>query len=313
MKILITGCYGFVGRYLVEAIARAHPDASVVAVDRLARPADFPPLAASHEVDLLALDAIAQIVAREQPAYLVHLASYSSVGFSWQHPVVSFTNNTNIFLNVLESVRRDSPQTRILSVGSSEEYGLVDATMLPLSETTRLRPLSPYAVARVAQEHLGDVYVRGYGLDVVATRSFNHVGAGQSDQFVISAIGKQFAEVAAGKRSRLTVGITSVVRDFLDVRDVVAAYLSLLARGRRGEVYNICSARGISIAQAIELFGQVTGKHPPQDTDPALVRPVENEVVIGTYDKIRDEVGWRPTYALEDSLRAVYDYWRERV
>ena len=313
MKYLITGCYGFVGAYLVRRIAAEDPRARIVAVDRIPAPPGFPAVASSYCLDLLDLDAFDAVLASERPDHLVHLASFSSVGFSWKHPTTSFTNNTNIFLDVLECVRRSSPRTRILSVGSSEEYGVVDATALPLRETSPLRPASPYAVARVAQEHLGEVYVRGFGLDIVATRSFNHVGAGQTDQFVISAIGRQFAELAKGKRERLTVGTTTVVRDFLDVRDVVTAYLALLAHGEKGEVYNVCSGRGVSIAEAIGIFEAITGLHPAVETDPALVRPVENAIVVGSHDKLTAAVGWRPIHSLEESLRGVYDHWFERA
>jgi GDP-4-dehydro-6-deoxy-D-mannose reductase len=243
---------------------------------------------------------------------LIHLASFSSVGFSWQEPIASFTNNTNIFLNVLECVRRRSPATRVLSIGSSEEYGLVTEADLPLRETSPLRPLSPYAVARVAQEHLGDVYVRGFGLDVVATRSFNHLGPGQSAQFVVSGLAKQVAELARGECDRIKVGTTSVIRDFLDVRDVVAAYLALLDRGARGEVFNICSGRGTSIAEAIAMLGRIANVEPVLEVDPALVRPVENTIVVGDHAKLTSAVGWAPTIPLEQSLRDVYDYWAAR-
>jgi GDP-4-dehydro-6-deoxy-D-mannose reductase len=306
VKYLITGHSGFVGSYLVDAIRRATPEATIIAVDRVARPPGI-------QLDLLDLDAVRELLAREQPDRLVHLASFSSVGASWREPVTSFSNNTNIFLNVLECVRQSSLATRVLSIGSSEQYGLVAPADLPLRETAPQRPLSPYAVARVAQEHLGDVYRRGYGVDIVATRSFNHVGAGQSPQFVVSAIGKQFAELARGKRDRIQVGTTSVIRDFLDVRDVVTAYVGLLDRGATGEVYNICSGAGHSIADVIRMFGALARIEPVLETDPALLRPVENEVVIGDHGKLTAAIGWRPTIALEDALRSVYDYWLERV
>lgn len=313
MKYVITGCFGFVGAYLVRELRAARPDSTIVALDRQAPPADFPAVDRSHQIDLLDLASVEKLIAGEQPDAIVHLASYSSVGFSWQQPVVSFSNNTNIFLNVLESVRRFSQRTRVLSVGSSEEYGLVEASDLPLRETARLRPLSPYAVARVAQEQLGDVYVRGYKVDLVATRSFNHVGPGQSEQFVVSAIGKQFAELARGKRDHIVIGTTSVVRDFLDVRDVVRAYRALLERGTAGGVYNICSGRGSSIDTVIEMFGTIAGAHPRRVTDPALLRPVENEIVVGSNDRISQAVGWTPQHTLQESLRAVYEFWLGRI
>jgi GDP-4-dehydro-6-deoxy-D-mannose reductase len=313
MRYLITGCYGFVGGYLVQQLRAAAPDVTIVALDRQAPPDGFPAVDASHLLDLGDVAAVARVLAEERPDRIVHLASFSSVGFSWQDPVESFRNNTNIFLSLLEGVRRHVPDARVLSVGSSEEYGLVAAHDLPLRETTPLRPLSPYAVARVAQEHLGDVYTRGFGLDLVGTRSFNHVGAGQSPQFVVSALGKQFAELVRGRRDRLEVGTTSVVRDFLDVRDVVTAYATLLERGSRGEVYNICSGHGTSIAGIIEMFTAIAGVTPRIEIDPAKVRPVENDQVIGSHDKLTAAIGWRPTIALADSLRAIYERWLARV
>lgn len=310
LRYLVTGCFGFVGSYLVGAIHRARPDAEIIAIGRTAAPATFPALTRTHVLDLLELPALAEVIERERPDRLVHLASRSSVGLSWREPIASFTNNTNIFLNVLECVRKHSPETRVLSIGSSEQYGLVTEADLPLRETQSLHPLSPYAVARVAQEHLGEVYARGYGLDLVATRSFNHLGAGQSDQFVISAIAKQFAESARGERDRIRVGTISVVRDFLDVRDVVTAYLALLERGVRGEVYNICSGRGVSIAETIAMLAEIAGVTPEIEIDPALVRPIENMIVVGDHAKITAAVGWQPTLSLESALRSVYDYWR---
>lgn len=303
MKYLITGAQGFVGGYLARELRAQDPDAQIIGVDRSG---------ADISLDLLDLEACVSVISRERPDHLVHLASLSSVGASWHDPVASFTNNTNIFLNVLEGVRRGSPQTRVLSVGSSEEYGIVTPDELPLRETSPLRPASPYAAARVAQEHLGDVYVRGFNLDIVSTRSFNHVGAGQSDQFVVSAIGKQFAELARGTRKHLDVGTTTVVRDFLDVRDVVRAYWLLLTRGVKGEVYNVCSGRGVSIGGVIELFEQITNLRPRRVADPKRMRPVENAYVIGASDKISSTLGWQPTHALEDSLRSVFDYWCSR-
>jgi GDP-4-dehydro-6-deoxy-D-mannose reductase len=310
MRYLVTGCFGFVGRYLVEVITRAEPDAAIVGVDRTEPPEGFPAIARAVTFDLLELDKLASLILEERPDRLVHLASLSSVGRSWHEPVQSFTNNTNIFLDVIECVRLHSPKTRVLSIGSSEQYGRVSQADLPLRETAPQRPLSPYAVARVAQEHLGEVYVRGFGLDLVATRSFNHVGARQSPQFVISALAKQFADVSRGRSDRIKVGTTSVVRDFLDVRDVVSAYLALLARGSRGEVYNICSGRGVSIADVIGMLSEIAGVKPVLETDPQLVRPVENEVVIGDHQKITAAVGWRPTIELETALRDVFEYWR---
>ena len=211
-------------------------------------------------------------------------------------------------------MRRGSPSTRILSVGSSEEYGVVAAGRAAAARDQppcAARARTPSRASRRSTSATSTSV--GFGLDIVATRSFNHVGAGQRDQFVVSALAKQFAELAKGTRAHLDVGTTSVVRDFLDVRDVVTAYGLLLARGVRGEVYNVCSGRGVSIAEAIAIFEEITGLHPQAVTDPARVRPVENALVVGSNAKIIDAVGWRPTHTIEDALRSVYEYWSARV
>jgi GDP-4-dehydro-6-deoxy-D-mannose reductase len=173
-----------------------------------------------------------------------------------------------------------------------------------------MRPASPYAVARVAQENLSMVYARGFKLDIVCTRSFNHVGAGQPDSFVVSALARRFVEFMAGQRPSITAGDTGIVRDFLDVRDVVRAYRLLLQKGRSGEVYNVCSGRGWSIDEIITMLMQITGARPPIEVDRSLLRPVENRVVVGSYAKLHALTGWRPEIELKETLASVVKYWQ---
>lgn len=310
MKYLITGCSGFVGPYLLEHIAAIERDAELFGTDivppaRAEVGANFTFL----KLDLLDPEAAVSFIRRIRPDVLVHLASYSSVAYSWKHPIESFKNNTNIFLNLLEAVRAHAPACRILSIGSSEEYGVVTENETPLREHQPLRPASPYAVARVAQENLSSVYSSGFGMNIVCTRSFNHVGPGQSDLFVVSSIARQFAEFMAGRRTSITTGDTGIVRDFLDVRDVVRAYYLLLKNGHAGEVYNVCSGRGSSISSIITMLMEITGTRPALAVDRSLLRPVENRLVIGSYDKLAASTGWGPEFELDDALRDVVEYW----
>jgi GDP-4-dehydro-6-deoxy-D-mannose reductase len=312
MKYLITGCNGFVGSYLIPAITDKHQGDTIVGVDvgpsRL-HESDVFKYASLNMLDSKAID---ETLEKARPDYIIHLASMSSVGYSWQHPTESFTNNTNIFLNLLESVRVHCPEARILSIGSSEEYGKVSKEELPLSESSPLRPVSPYAVARIAQEHLSIVYSRGFGLNVVCTRSFNHIGPGQSDQFVVSSIAKKLLEHKKGKISKVTVGDTSIVRDFLDVQDVVRAYLLLLEKGISAEIYNICKGTGYSINEVIGELSGILGIVPVISADPSLMRPAENPIVIGDNSKIRG-LGWEPRYELKESLESILAYWESRI
>jgi GDP-4-dehydro-6-deoxy-D-mannose reductase len=313
-KILVTGASGFVSRHLLEYLESLGSHAEVLGVSRTA-----PPFSTAHfkhvhctfrELDLLDKEVVDAMMYGFQPDYIVHLAAYSSVGYSWHKPVESFANNTNIFLNLLEQVRALDLRCRVLSVGSSEEYGDVDPASLPLREDTRLRPVSPYAVARVSQEMLSTVYARGYGLDIVMTRSFNHTGPFQREVFAVPSLAKQLVAISKGEApARLVTGDRTIVRDFVDVRDVVRAYHSLLMKGERGEVYNVCTGEGTSIGRVVEMMQEMLGTDAVVETDPRLLRPSDNRAVIGSNDKIKHAIGWVPEIALRESLRGVLDWW----
>jgi len=312
MKYLITGHSGFVGKYLVDYILQMEPDAEIAGLDIYPAKSKHPSVT-EYIINLLETEKLDTIMLSFKPDYIVHLASYSSVAYSWEYPLESFRNNTNIFLNLLESIRHNSPKTKLLSIGSSEEYGSVSAEDLPLKESLEPRPLSPYAVARVAQENMSRVYSKGFNLNIVCTRSFNHIGCGQEDKFVISSIGKRFAEYKAGKCSEITIGNTSIIRDFLDVRDVVRAYYMLLKSNvDSGEIFNICSGRKTSIQDIIDMFKAITATNPPLVVDQNLLRPVENSVVVGSNRKLNKLTGWEPQIKLEDSLKDIAAWWENR-
>jgi GDP-4-dehydro-6-deoxy-D-mannose reductase len=318
-KFLITGFSGFVSKHFLNLLESNEECASVLGID-LHEPAftmnRFKNISCEFEkLDLLDKDRVQNVMYQFQPDYIIHLASYSSVSFSWRNPILSFQNNTNIFLNILEAVRLHNMQTRILSVGSSDEYGNVDEKTIPLREDYRLNPVSPYAVARVSQEMLSQVYVDGYGFDIVITRSFNHIGPGQNDIFVIPSFAKQLVEgwQKNQKKIKITTGNLSIIRDFLDVRDVVKAYVLLLKKGRSGEVYNVCSGRGISLAEILQIMAAKLMVECEPATDLRLVRPKENMVVTGSNQKIMKETGWSPDIQLETAIEDILSDWKERL
>ena len=232
-KFLITGFSGFVSQHFLNFLENKREPASVLGIDMhepIFNSDEFKHISCQFEkLDLLDKDDVQNVIYQFQPDYIVHLASFSSVSYSWKNPILSFQNNTNIFLNILEAIRLHNIRTRILSVGSSEEYGNIEDKSVPLCEEHSLKPVSPYAVARVSQEMLSQVYVDGYGFDIVITRSFNHLGPGQHQIFVVPNFAKQLIEGWQNnlKKVKLTTGDLSIVRDFLDVRDVVKAYYIL--------------------------------------------------------------------------------------
>lgn len=316
-KYLITGYAGFVSRHFLEYLDKNEANASIKGLD-VQKP-EFPQDSYKNirvnfeKVDLLDQVRIENIVFNFQPDYIVHLASYSSVAFSWKEPILSFQNNMNIYLNLLESVRKLKLRTRILSIGSSEEYGNVEEEWLPLTEAHMTGPLNPYAVARVSQEMISKVYVDGYGLDIVMTRSFNHIGPYQKDIFVVSSFAKQMAEIKKNGNgaSELVAGDTSIVRDFTDVRDVVVAYDLLLKKGKSGDIYNVCSGRGTSLKEVVNTMAKILDLRIHTRLDEKLVRPNDNKVIIGSSEKIKREVGWHNAIPLEKSLRDMIDYWQQ--
>ncbi len=314
-RYLITGFSGFVGRHFVDYLENRGEACLIKGLDM--QTPDFRFDHYQHvkigfeRIDLLSKEQVEYIIHEFQPTAILHLASFSSVAFSWKEPVQSFQNNTNIFLNLIDAVRKLNMDVRILSVGSSEEYGNVCDEDLPLREEHRLNPVSPYAVARVSQEYLSRIYTDGYGMDIILTRSFNHIGPMQRDVFVVSSLAKQLVALRrSGKeRGALVTGDVSIVRDFTDVRDVVHAYHLLLHRGRRGEVYNICSGRGISLKELIDIMAGQLGMEVDITVDDRLIRPADNRKIIGSNQKIRRELGWENTIPLEQSLKDMILYW----
>lgn len=313
-KFLITGFSGFVSKYFLEYLESLETNVDVIGID-INYP-EFDILEFKHvrcsfrKIDLLDKNQVDNIIYLFQPNYILHLASFSSVAFSWKNPVASFSNNTNIFLNLLEQIRAMNLPCRVLSIGSSEEYGNVTSNDIPLTEKHLLAPVSPYAVARVSQELMSKVYIDGYGLDIIITRSFNHIGPGQRDIFVISSFAKKLIDIKKNnKPCEIVTGDLSIVRDFLDVRDVVKAYYALLKFGRKGEIYNVCSGIGTSLESIIIQMTDLLGLKITTEIDPALIRPSDNRIIIGSNEKLKTETGWNVTYSLTDSLADILEYW----
>ena len=319
MKLLITGFTGFVSAHFLDLLNSAEPGAEVLGIDKNFPDFDFtlyPQLTISfRDIDLLNKNDVEEVIVSFHPTHILHLASVSSVALSWQTPLDSFVNNTNIFLNLVEQVRVNHIPCRILSVGSSEEYGEVAEEDLPLTEENSLHPLSPYAVARVAQEMLSKIYADGFNLDIIITRSFNHIGPGQKDSFVISSFARQMVQLAKEKSSNntITTGNLSITRDFLDVRDVVKAYYALLKNGKKGEVYNICSGNGIVLKDIVLKMAELLNMKIRIETDPVLIRPNENKRIIGSFKKIHTALGWHPEIPLEKSLVDIISYWQGKL
>lgn len=305
-RLIITGVAGFVGHHLLDYLSENH-ELEILGLDVC----DNLETQQHHKfkfeyvpINLLDDLKIFSVVDFFKPDSIIHLASSSSVAYSWENPVESFRNNTNVFLNLVETIRKLGLKTRIISVGSSEEYGIVDKDKIPLAEDFPINPVSPYAVARVSQELLSRVYVKGYGMDIILTRSFNHIGPGQKTAFFIPSIAQQLLDIKAKNLSSafIDVGDLSIVRDFTDVRDVVKAYCMLLEKGKAGEVYNICSNKGYQLSDVVNKLIDISKAQVIVRIDKQRIRPADNPVIIGNNSKIVSEIGWKPTISFDQSL-----------
>lgn len=296
MKYLITGANGFVGRYFIEYLQKNESNADIYGIDITENCLSE---IKYRQVDLSDRFAAYRVLDEIRPDYIVHLAAVSSVAQSWQDPAKCFLNNTSVFLNIADGVRELGIKCRILSVGSSEEYGIYD---VPMKEDFVLHPKNPYSVARLSQEYLSKLYVDYFKLDIVMTRSFNHIGPRQNPKFVIPSFIQQLVKISKGEQNELKVGNIDVVRDFLDVRDVVDAYYRILKHSKTREVYNVCSGKGIRLRDIINTVSKQLNITPNIVIDKDRIRPNEIMSVVGDNTKIKTELGWEPQYTLEKTI-----------
>jgi GDP-4-dehydro-6-deoxy-D-mannose reductase len=308
LLIAVTGASGFVGPHLVAHLRnRGHR------VEAIGRSSDPPDLRDSFgsvigaRFELQDYSSVSACLSELGADAIVHLAGQASVRRSWEAPGETLSSNVVGAAHLLEAARQAG--TRVLLVGSAQQYARSTAP-LPLKESDPLAPSSPYAVGKTAQEQIGLAYHGRYGLPVLATRSFNHTGPGQSREYAVGSFCAQIAEVERGERVRLEVGNLDARRDMLDVRDVVAAYAALVESGRVGEVYNVCSGRAIRVGDMLSQLLGAAGMDSSVEVVAAPSTSQDTDILVGDPSKIRADVGWEPQIPLERSLAETLDWYR---
>ncbi|HVS03503.1 MAG TPA: GDP-mannose 4,6-dehydratase [Thermoanaerobaculia bacterium] len=318
MRVLITGITGFAGSHLAEYLLAEHPEVEVSGLyrwrSRMENLDGVGQRVALVEADLRDYNSIHQALARTRPDAVFHLAAQSFVPASWTAPSETLTTNISGQTNLFEAVRALGLDPVIQIACSSEEYGLVLPDEVPITEDNPLRPLSPYAVSKVAQDMMAYQYFQSYGLKTVRTRGFNHTGPRRGDVFVTSNFASQLARIELGLQEPvLRVGNLDAVRDFTDVRDMVRAYWLAVTRGTPGEVYNVASGDGITIRELLDRLLDLSTAAVRVEPDPARMRPSDVERLIGDSSKFRADTGWAPSIPFEQTLRDLLDYWRGRL
>jgi len=252
------------------------------------------------------------VVKKVNPDYVFHLAAQSSVGISWNNSKLTFDVNVNGTVNLLDAIKAVNIQCRILVVGSSDEYGI--AKKLPISEEHDLNPQSPYAISKVTYEMISKLYVTAYKMNIVLTRSFNHIGPGQEPIFVVPDWAEQIAKIEKKvNKNEIFVGNIDVKRDFTDVRDIVNAYVMLIKLGTVGEIYNVGSGKAYGLKEILNILLGLTKIDIKIKQDKERLRPSENYIVECDNVKILHEIGWKPSYKIEETLLDVLNYFRNKV
>jgi len=301
MKALITGSEGFVGRYLRQELT-LH-GYQVTGVDLASGPDTV-------RADLTDEHQIIRVMEAEKPDTVFHLAALADVGLSWKKPQLTFQLNVISAVNLMEAMRKACPSARLVMVGSSDQYGFLGADGALVDEKQTMRPVSPYAVSKIAQESMALLYGRSYGLDVCMTRSFNHGGAGQKRGFMIPDFASGIVQIERGNQRELLVGNLSARRDFTHVKDVVRAYRLIAEKGKPGEVYNVGSGRTWSAQEVLNRLIEMAECPIPVRQDPSRMRPSDTPVICCDHSRLTADTGWEPELPLEDILSDTLTYYR---
>lgn len=306
---LVTGAAGFVGQHLLAQLIGGAD--TVVGWHRPGTTAATVPGVQWRSVELLDRDAVTAALAIDRPDAVYHLAGVAHVGDSWAHAEETMAGNVVGTAHLVDGLRLLDLRPRLVVTGSATIYKASDA---PLTEDSAIAPNTPYGTSKLAQEMVALAAWREHGLPAVVTRSFNHIGPGQSPAFAAASFARQLATIEAGQADPvISVGNLSAARDVSDVRDTVGAYLALMARGRPGVAYNVCSGRALPV-QAI-LDGLRARVRIPVEvvTDAARMRPVDTPVIVGSHARLTEHTGWTPRFDLDATLDALLDYWRREV
>jgi GDP-4-dehydro-6-deoxy-D-mannose reductase len=316
LSALVTGIAGFAGSYLAEELL-AHGysvTGTVLKEEPLAHIASIRKKISLVTLDITDAKACRRVMNKVKPDYLFHMAAMASVGRSFGTEGLTFRVNVEGTLNLLEACREHGKLKKLILISSADAYGIVKPAGRILKETHPLDPVSPYGISKAAAEQLARYYFRVYGTPVVISRSFNHTGPRQSENFVIPSFSRQIALIELGKQPpALKVGDLSARRDLSDVRDIVRGYRRMAESGRIGEVYQLCSGKAVSIDRMLRQLLALSTRQIEVTVDKNRLRKADIPILTGSNRKAASEFGFAVTIPLRETLAATLDYWRARL
>lgn len=311
-SFLITGANGFCGRHLATLLEKSN----VGTVYGLSRKIPQE-LEVGHSkviyksCDLMDYDSVLEVIKDVKPDYIFHLAADSSVASSWKNPTKMITNNIVSQINLFEAVHELGLSSKIVIACSSEEYGLVRESDLPVNENCNFNPLSAYAVSKVAQDMMGFQYYKSYNMNIVRIRAFNMTGPGRPPNYALSSFAKQIADIEKGiVENVIHVGNLNAMRDFIDIRDGVRAYLLVALKASPGSVYNLCSGKAYKLMDLLNYLVSLTKEEVKVEIDNSRFRPADIPVMVGDNTKIKKEINWAPEIDIHETLKDLLNYWR---
>jgi GDP-4-dehydro-6-deoxy-D-mannose reductase len=308
VRALVTGGAGFAGRHLLAALDRGGHEVVGAGLPD----GGLPEHGDWRDLDVRSEAACRELLAELQPGWVFHLAGQAHVARAEADPLGCLAVNFGGTRALLEACLAAAPRPRIVLVSSAEVYGRVRPEDLPVTESQPLRPATAYAVSKAAAE-MAAHHAAARGLSVVILRPFNHIGPGQSDDFVASAFARQIARIEAGRQEPvLRVGNLAAVRDLLDVRDAVQGYARAAEAGRDGATYNVTSGDAVAVRDLLETLLSLTEARVSVLPDPARMRPVDVPVFHGSAERLAADTGFRARLDLRRTLSDVLDYWRAR-
>lgn len=295
MKVLIFGGSGFVGKHLTNLL---EPTSRVYNFDL------------AFGDDIRDYEKVRTVIDAVQPDRIYHLAAMAFVSESNQNPQRAIDTHIKGTVNILEAVRQLGLRPKILLASTSEEYGYDNQTER-ITEESPIRPNTIYGATKAAMTTIAGVYRQTYGMHIVVTRAFNHIGTGKGEQYADTSFAKRIVQIERGELDVLKHGNLDSVRNYTDVRDIVEAYRRAIEC--EPGVYNVCSQNNLQIRELLNILISNAKADIPTEEDSHLFHPSKAVFHPPSAEKLYKLTGWTPVYAIEDSAKALLNDWRERL